>query len=468
MNRKPTLSVMLMLCLIALLPGHVSVAQDAQAGFEHSPSAQAALDRYERALEQNAAVYHEQVAVVNDRFATLAQRYVQQYTTRLEQLLRELTRDGQLEGARQVQAMIDAAGQWQITPPDSEGNHFLSSVVLEADQSERATQLGIDLLVQVQRAGVTYSEQAGAIFDVYVVAVESARREYRTALDRAVAGEQRAGRFEAVQEINDAIVALNSADEIRPPDASVAGGGAGAAVQAAPFAGFYSLHYGAGRRAWNFYIELTGEGGMVHGHNTRRGGNWADVSWPIEIVAHEGDTLLIRHDHPLREMAIHEITLGEDGRPASTRLWWSMQAYRTGRDSMQGEVEVFGSPDADLMGLSDGDYVLDMRATANPRGGEVRDFDYRIQILNGVIAMTQENTTGQGGVWTELLPQVLRVQSENDTLLLTFDRRCKGDRLGIIRVHPAVRGAPTVEYWWNALEYERGAEPNLTGAMLRR
>ena len=115
--------------------------------------------------------------------------------------------------------------------------------------------------------------------------------------------------------------------------------------------------------------------------------------------------------------------------------------------ALDGEAEVLGSPYADLLGLDDGDYILDLRLTQDARGPQAHNMMFRIEIVNGIIAMTQNNADGRG--WTDREPNVMRVQTDDDeALLLTFDQRVS-DGFGIIRIDASGNGAPRVEYWWN-------------------
>ncbi|MEM9348039.1 MAG: hypothetical protein AAGB26_15635 [Planctomycetota bacterium] len=459
-------------CLGVVSAARSTTAQSEDLEIEHSPNARHVLRKHAEKRADLEADFLASLAEPAKRFQHTCDRQVKRYTAMLEREVRSLTRAGSIEEAKAVQAAMQRAGSWQVTAPDSKGLHFLSKVNLEVPGSENATKLGVDLLVGIETAGEAYAKQVDRSFEQYKTKVAATRQTLQGELVRINEQEQRAGRLEAVDELNKAITALKQLPEAeRPvPETEQAEEPVEVETNERPsYAGFYLIEYETGfLDNAKLMIQLDEEGGTVHRAYLDTGRwSWKDYKDPIRVEVKDKRSLVLTHqDHMRKRDMVHELKLS-DGVPLSAAAWPDKEAHRIGQARCDGSIRVLGSPNADLLGLQDGTYVMAMDMHVNSRRQEERKtYSMKIKVSDGVIYRTHRNWTLKASAWHHLGMEFFTVTTGEDVLTLRFDQGMHNWN-DHIEIHLSGEGDPKVRYWWNHAWKADGDRPSLVGKLIR-
>ncbi|MEM6505514.1 MAG: hypothetical protein AAF711_08600 [Planctomycetota bacterium] len=459
-------------CLGVLSVAWTAPAQSEGLELEHSPNARHVLRKHAEKRADLEADFLASLAEPAKRFRQACDRHVQRYTAMLDREVRSLTRAGSIEEAKAVQAAMQRVESWRIAAPDSSGLHFLSKVDLEVAASEKATKLGVDLLVGVETAGAAYAKQVDRSFEQYKTKVAAVRQTLQGEFARINEQEQRAGRLEAVDELNKAIAAIKKLPEVdRPvPETEQAEEPIEDKTNERPsYAGFYLIEYETGfLDNAKLMIQLDEQGGTVHRAYLDTGRwSWKDYNDPIRVEVKDKRALILtHHDHMRKRDMVHEFKLS-DGVPLSTAAWPDKEAYRIGQARCDGSIRVLGSPGADLLGLEDGTYVMAMDMHINSRRQEERKtYSMKIKITGGVIYRTHRNWTLKASAWHHVGMEFFTVTTGEDLLTLRFDQGMHSWN-DHIEIDFSGEGDPKTKYWWNHAWKDAGDRPSLVGKLIR-
>ena len=456
----------LLLLVVASVSNTVG-AQEAEPAFKHSPNAGQSLATHERELESVLKEFHKLVDQSADRFEKSAKRQVERYESMMEREVRTLTRAGQIDAAAAARDLLDKIKALPITPPDDEGVHFLTTQTLEVPGSDKATKYGVDLQVNVESAGVQYTRQVEAGVKQYQTNVLTARKNYTEALKKVLSTEQRAGRLEAVREIQQAIDAQNKLPEvarpIMPQDV--------VEVEEGPpaYLGYYVIEYlGGFLEGERVLVRLAKDEGTLCAKfvkTTTTRGYWKTIDIPVTIVSRDEASLVFSHKESQRDdEAIHELMLVE-GKPVQGSAYRSKQDFKAKRDASRGSVKVVGSPDADMLGLKDGIYIMEM--TYNDRVNNDDVFRIRMEIEFGTICRTHRyssNNVDKG--WDPLGRQFFTVTTHGKELLLEYDRNMFPDWDTVVVFDLTKKGKPVAKEWSDKEDYEAGLKPKMIGELI--
>jgi len=346
-------------------------AQDVAIEFEHSPNAKQAQDKHHDAMGTLLLSYQAAMKKAGDHFARTADRHVKRYITLLEREVRSLTRAGDLDAATEASSTVEASAKWDITAPDEEGVHFLNQVDLQVTGSDKATKLGVDLLVDVEKAGVLFTKQADAALENYTKQVLTQRKALIAALDRVKSTEQSAGRLQAVKEVMDAIDQVKALPAPKRPGVSSQNTRRVEHDGQPSYAGYYLIDYKDHSLFYDkFMIELDENGGTAHFVKKPADAKMIYiVRRPFEIVERDKRSMKIRHE--LQEGAgymVHTIAL-KDGQPSSSNLWWKEADFESGAKPVgPGTVKKISIPAKDLRGWDEGFYRAKIRHTIDSKG----------------------------------------------------------------------------------------------------
>lgn len=462
-------SLILLSLLACALP---APAQSEGLDIEHSPNAKRALRQHG---EERAALEANYLASLGEpakRFTQACKRHINRYTAMLDREMRALTRGGSIEEAKAVRAAVEQAKGWVVALPDRDGLHFLSKADLEVPGSEKATKLGVDLLVGVESAGDHYAKQIGKAFVQYKAKVSAARQDLQQELARIHEQEQRAGRLEAVDELNKAIAAIKQLPEVERPMPQAPE--PEEPVEVKPderpgYAGFYLIEYESGfLNNGKLMIQLAKGGGVLHRAylDTTRW-SWKDYNDPIKLVSADQKLLVMtQHDRMRKRDMVHELKLS-DGVPLSASVWPDREAHRTNQARSDGVIRVLGSPGADLLGLKDGTYVMAMDMHVSPsRRLERKTYSMKLKISDGVIYRTHRNWTLKASAWDPVGMEFFTVTTEQDMLVLKFDQSMHTWK-DHIEIDLSGEGDPRVKYWWSHEWKAQGDQPSLVGKLVR-
>lgn len=452
-------------------------AQENEPVFKHSPSAERSFESYQHDLLELAEDYQRLVAQSDRKFKKSAKRHLDRYESIVELEVRNLTRADSIEAAQASNDLLALLIELEITPPDHEGLHFLSSINLEVAGSDIITKYGVDLLVNVESLGVLYSKQIDAGFAQYKSKVTSTRDAYIKALERVRAKEKQAGRLEAVQEIQAEIDAQKQLPEIQRPVIET-----GDEVYDGPIAadkpkyvGYFIIGYSTGfLERQKYLIQLSEDGGMVHSryvYTSETKGKWETISLPIKIVSHEENVLVFTHKAELRNTeVVHEISLN-DGVPIKDQAWASEKDRDAGRHAANGNIRLAGSPGADLLGLKDGVYLMKKKEVRTLSGGKVlvghKHFIDRIVVENGVIYRTHRSQSEDAAEWEPVGHNFYHVQAKDGKLILTYDKNMLPEWENVYIINMKDNDDQEMAGWWKAEHAKENRHPNFEGKLIR-
>eukprot|EP00752_Nemacystus_decipiens_P014426 g12835.t1 len=189
--------------LVLALCGPVTVVAEGPAaqGLSESPNAERQARLHEEALAALLLDYQGTAKQALKRFEKLAEMRVDRYLVQLDSTVRTLTRQGAIDEASSVQAFRQEAQEWVVAPPDEAGQHFLSLVDFDAVKNTQAVKHKEELLKHVDQAAEAYRKQLARAFERYQEQVVAARWAYRGELEAVLKMEQRAGRLDAVKQV---------------------------------------------------------------------------------------------------------------------------------------------------------------------------------------------------------------------------------------------------------------------------
>ena len=496
------------LCLLLLSFFSMSVTaeskDDSDIKFRHSPKGLHALLAYNKSLESLLDEYKRTVKDVDERFVRTTAIQVSRYTGQMERESRTLTRDSKFEPARAAMEMIKTVKALPIVPPDAEGAHFLSFTQLEIPGGEDATQLGLDLLLQIERQAVLHSKQYDAVFAKYKQEVESKRTNLREELERVLEFETRSGRIDAMDEVRAALAILKkpaALEQIKPRPGKAAGDnkagdsnddsttpgevdlfldvdgtkngnpvGTKKKGDSPSWAGYYLLKYtNLGRQGADYVVRLDETGGKVLFYSSDGSeGNRDSVSLPIKMAKGDDDNaILLKHDSGgIRDSILHRLVIS-NGQISSAQLWYSDQAYeRKDQPDQTGRVIRLGTPGADLLGLPDGVYHSDrqMHVWKNnkPKSDRGR---LEITVDNGFILLTRHQWGNNKRTWDSSTAFVFKVETKGDQLILHYDQN-EFTWPDCFVIDLSDRSQPTLKHWWRHDWRTRGDSPSSTGKLV--
>ena len=144
----PAVHRILTASLAALLLFAWPVAADSYP-FRHSPNANRAHSQYIEDIGRHKDQFNEMLEAAGNRFILTSQRQIQRYTAAMNREVRNLTRAGEIKPAYAVRAVVNRTEEWEVTPPDSDGFHFLFDPLSQnhpaADAADQNRQLRIPL-----------------------------------------------------------------------------------------------------------------------------------------------------------------------------------------------------------------------------------------------------------------------------------------------------------------------------------
>ncbi|MBX2853033.1 MAG: hypothetical protein KTR15_14955 [Phycisphaeraceae bacterium] len=457
--------------LSALLYAQPVSAQSEGLELKHSPNGKRALRLHAEKQAGLEADYLESIELPAKRFNQTCERHVNRYTSMLDREIRTLTRKGALEEAKAIQSAIQRAEAWSIAPPDGEGLHFLSQETLEVVGSDKATKLGVDLQVNVESAGVAYAKHIQQAFGQYKLKIDSARNLLKGELTTVLEQEQRAGRLEAVQEVQAAIDAIKTLPAVTAPkneEPEQADEADEPAEQPKDrYHGYYVLRHEAnGKTQRRYLLELGEEESAIREYNTAdMGGSWQNVDWHVKVIREQGSKLLIQSTDDHGNELIHELSLRENRRPHKATTWRSRQDYDNKREPVgSGYVQIPGTPDADLLGLKDGEYFMAMTRTYSATYSH--PLAYRVRVLNGTIVRTHENVTDDPDQWKRTYHVFYTVKTEGKRLVLRQDATMRRNISQFMMVNMSGK-RPKIAGWSSKLDYDRKDDPDYQGELIK-
>lgn len=466
------------LLLCGLVVGQASAAGEGDYEFEHSPNGERTQRSHIQALEKLAQEYKEHSKLPGKRFVQTSERSVDRYASMLKRIVVEQTRAGDIEGATAVQAAVKAAESWQITPPDNSGLHFLSRANLEVVGNEKATKLGIDLLVNIEKTGVLYQKQIDQAFERYAGQVKAARKTYRDALGRVLATEQRAGRLQAVQEIQGALKALEDLPEVKRPEVQ-------APITEAPenalpkeeaqrvelpqdAAGVYMIYFNDTENRNNMFravLMLHQSGCYVLGRHNRynRTKPWDIKLLPMEMVRKNGNSVVFKFDTPEKQQFVFLVDTSENADRESFH-WSSVEDYQANRVGKQSRVYKIGRKLPNEFHVPDGNYIMDMRMRQDREGN--RDdgvMKYYVNVVNGYMFKTMENDSEDDREWEVTVPMVFRPMVAGNDLTF-YPETIIEYRRDYFIFNKAGEGEVQIRYWWDSKN--RSEPPSMVGKLV--
>lgn len=500
--------------LIAVVLG-VSLPAAADAfPFRHSPNASRAQSQYFEEVKEARSQFMSQLDEAGKRFNLAAEREIQRYASGMNRDVRDLTRAGEVKAAYAVRAMAKSTEEWVVSPPDYNGVHFLNTIDLSVKENDAATSKGMDLLVDVEKLGVLYGKQVDVAFESYVEQVAKSRTALIESLQRLLDAEQSAGRINAVGELTTAIEKFKALPQPQRPDAPIEAQADPRDRQAkadapqgsndephkpsrptifegihedpgpqsttpaplnkdgdVPWAGYYLLKYSrGGQQGIEFMVKLDEKGGTVL-FITRQGpGNErVDLSIPVQVVSHDQSQLIISHKSDLHgETHFHEITL-LNGKPTSCKAWWTQQSYTSSEAPIQtGSVLTMGSPEADLLGLADGVYLVKAQQRVNKANrSEEKTIQFEITVDAGHVMVSRHNWGKNDRNWSEFHAFMLNVQTDGNQLVMTYDRDAF-DWPDTFVIDMSDKTRPVLKHWWRDDWRPRGDAPSSTGEMVKQ
>lgn len=499
----------LLTCGVALLFGADVVADTYR--FNESDNAKRAYGKYLVDLNDLRALHKTQVNNAGSRFTLIVDRHLQRYNVALNREVRSLTRAGEIDAAYAVRDLATDSDKWEVTPPDHEGYHFLNGVDLAIEGSKTATDKGVDLLVDVEKAGVLYAKQIAAADEHYVEQAKKIRTALIETIERTLEIEQSAGNLNAADEVSKALKKFKSLpdpqspgalkrarqsdqkdpsktsstspddarDESKSTRAEIFEGAHGDEQttdprlirldKETPWAGYYLLQYRMnGRHGVEFLIKFDAKGGIVLTTSRQSKNNErVNTAIPIEIVSHDPSKVLIKHKADLSDSThMHEIEL-RDGVPTRCSVWWSDHAFNCQDEPSQtGRVLRMGNPDADLLGLPDGVYLAKMaQTTSKANKPEHKTIQFEITVDSGHVMVSRHNKSDDEKKWSDWHAFMLLVETKENELVMTYDKD-EFDWADLFVIDLSDKDNPVLKHWWRSDWRPRGDDPSAVGKLI--
>ena len=472
--------------LALLMPTLDAEAQSEGIELEHSPNGRRALQKHEETRIDLQGFYNQANETPSKRFQQTCERHVARYVTALEREVRDLTRKGSIQEAEAVQQAIQRAERWTVFPPNHKGIHFLSQTDLEVKASEKATKLGVDLLVNIETAAQAYTQQSDKVFELYQAKIVAAREVLAGELNKALDIEQRAGRLEAVQEIKASLESLKQLPEILPPGESVV-----EAKNDDPFhidrrlpksvieisdaiEGFYSLRYtGTDRRLREALIELSTNRCVVLAqyYTSPQDGS---VQWDKELVdisvSNQNDTgMTLRFtDYSGSDVFANlTITTRYNRTSIESRGTYSISEAKGGALSNPQTcyLRKLGYRAETVKDFEDGDYIVEMDLKQDPDGKPVNGrIKFRLQVIEGTFMINQRTSLSDPNKFEDCMPTIFRVRAMGgDTLFEAEYTLARQQEMFVQRTLQS--GEKEIQLWWDRADYQKGEPADAFGTI---
>eukprot|EP00752_Nemacystus_decipiens_P014425 g12834.t1 len=447
---------------------------------------------HQEALAEVLAHYEKTMALADERYEKAVASGVSRYTTRMDQLVRQLTRNGEVDAAAELQNMIFSAQQWEIAPPDVQGVHFLSDEDLSTGLSKAAGKYGSELIDVVDEAAGQHADRAGTAYKRFADQVDAERKAYLAALKRVLDIERNGGRAQAFEQVQAEIQRVSNLPRAEHPHAHTKeqGDQPNNALQssdqdedleidlfpdvkpqngpAEDFRGFFMVDYKKAdgvQTKFSYMIELSEDGGKLHAAKwPNNKGKWASRPFAITIIERRPGVIFYQHRTQGGETTIHRLTF-KDGKPVRDELWWNKNTYRNGPPQEQGVAQALGTPVADLQAFADGELYADLHSTRSGNGKpESRKGKYRLLITDGVITMVGTKWGHLGGPWKPMVPRVMQVEPTQGGYILRYDKRTsQADHVFILDMPEDA--LPSLRVWWKSDNYESNLKPAATATL---
>lgn len=486
-HRQAAVLFACLIVLVSLVPTHPALAQSEGIDIEHSPNAKRSLRLHAEKLAELEAFYYQSLSHPTKRFEETCQRHITRYATMLDREMRTLTRSGEIEQAKAVQSAIQRAEAWTIAPPNQQGLHFLSKVDLEVPGSEKANKLGVDLLVDIQRAAETYAKQAERTFEQYKAKVQAARQALQGEMTQTLEQEQRAGRLEAVQEIQATVAALNQLPEVTRPepvadepekedrsDLDVQLPKAGNAKIPDSLAGFYSVRYtDADRLSREALIELRSDGSLIRGsyfYDKNRSVRWTQSKDAIKVTSPMENTIVLHFEENTGRDIVVQMTV--TSRFERTYInSGSTYSHRSGNggfsEPARCSVRKLGYTSDAVKGFEDGIYTIKLDLGRNPEGGEIKGTkSYRLEVTAGTFLITHSTPINKPDAFEPCMPTVLRARAQGADILLESEYNlARPAEMFVLR---SLRdGEKEMQLWWDRSNFHKGQAAAAFGTLTK-
>lgn len=461
-------------------------AQSEGIEIEHSPNAKRLLRLHEAKLADLAAFYVESIGHPTKRFEQTCERHIKRYMMLLEREVQTLTRQGLIDEAKEVQAVIQRAEAWTITPPDENGLHFLSKVDLEVPGSEKANKYGVDLLSNVQKAGELFNKQAAKSFDQYKAKVIAARESLQNEMTQILEQEQRAGRLDAVREVQATIASLKNLQDVPRPklpsraeEADARDGrdrdeGDQPAVDIPDsIVGFYVMNYViANTLSRETVIELRNDGASVRAQyyygKDRKTLEWKQDQKPVKVVLKDNAMGWKFEDASGRDIIV-EMTMADSRKGylyvKSADDWW----YSDGDGGLVGpgicSIRRIGYPSDINKKFEEGKYSLDLDLSRGPKGNKVEGkMKFRLEYTSGTFFIAERTPLNELDKLEPCLPIVFHLYSQgSDIIWKAYTGIANQEEFFLLRTNRD--GSKEIHFWWDEADYRDGQSPDAYGTL---
>mgnify|MGYP001815757959 CR=1 FL=1 len=496
-HRQAAVLLACLIALTALIQTHPVSAQSEGIDIEHSPNAKRALRLHGEKRASIEAYFLASLDMPVERFLQASERHVKRYTAALDRDIRTLTREGNIEEASAVLTAIKRTEDWVITPPNDEGIHFLSQANLQVEGNDSATKLGVDLQVNIEKAGVAYAEQVDRAFKQYRAKVQLARNGLVDELTKIMEQEQRAGRLEAVQEVQKAIDTIKKLPEVDKPespkepeadpaiefDEQIPG-----LVPALPdgrgdklnihddLLGYYQLGYlddnDVNRQT---IIELRSDRALVRGQYTRtKLGEIAsyDAVSAVEMTMTKGKFLTWRFKENTGRTLIAKVEITEQNNKTFISRFNSKIAYaKPGGGSTTPTRCVplrFGALSDAMEDFSEGTYHFNLEMRRNEDGKATNGaITFQVELNQDTFLIVGRTSPRNRKVLDPVIPIAFRSKNRGEDVI-SYAEYDYGRRRDMFVIRTLNDGSTEVQYWWDSADYGKGQPADAFGKLEKR
>lgn len=472
------------LLLLAAQPAH---AQAEGLELKHSPNGKRALQLHAEKRQGLEATYLESIGDPLTRFEQTCERHIKRYTSMLDREIRTLTRQGSLEQAKAVQAAMEQAEEWTITAPNNKGLHFLSKTNLQVEGSEKATKFGVDLQVGVESAGVLYNKQVDRLFTQYQSKVQAARESLQGELAKVKDIEQRAGRLDAVQELQAALAAMKKLPAIEKPQPKASEPEDGARDRpgreikpfdkfkvSEAFLGFYSIRYNGPDRLYReVLVELREDRALVRGeysYTREREIKWTQEDSGVEVGKRNDTGMSWRFEESSGAEVVINLQLTE----RYSRVYidsgttFSMSTDKSGfTEPARCYVRKLGYKPETVKGFEDGVYNIALDLKRDPEGNEIKgEMKFRLEVTSGTFFINQRTSVDKPDKFKDCMPTVFRVRAQGGNII--WEAEYSLGRQQEMFVQRVLKdGTKEMQLWWDRSDYRNGQTADAFGTLTK-
>ncbi|MGB0768064.1 MAG: hypothetical protein ACPGYV_10175 [Phycisphaeraceae bacterium] len=490
---RPVRSLARLSCWIVawalVLGGHWSAAAQSEGlSLEHSPNGERALRLHGEKLAELESFYEQSLEQPAERFKKTSQRHVDRYRSLLDREMRALTRAGSIEQAEAVQSALRASENWSLTTPDGEGFHFLSKADLSVKDNERATKLGVDLLVDVESAAQSYAKHADRVFKQYQVKVEAARRSLIQDLSNTLSHEQQSGRLEAVQELTAAIEAIEKLPEVERPEpkrepepgagvdgvgALAGGGGAEEGPVHPELRGYYMLTYlDADDMNRETIIELRADKALVRGQykRTKQGQISAyDAISEVDLRLPDNTSMHWRFKENTGKSVLVKLEITQMNDKTYVNRFNARCSYVADHGELSPPKRCvairIGVGSDPLEGFRQGAYHMTLDVVRDESGRQRRgEVTFLVDRVQESFLITARTSPRNPNVLDHVIPLGFVAQVRGDEIVCSssydFSRRRH-----VFVIDPQNNGEHNVRYWWDSAYFAKNQPPDATGTL---